>query len=79
MCDAMQPANNTTKGRFHAQMPMDQAIQIDAAVAAVLRDFHVGGCHHCGFDAQDTIEKVAQDNGIPTQVLVDRLNAACPG
>lgn len=70
------PANQPTT-RFHAQMSMDQAIRLDPRVQAVLRDFHVGGCHHCGFDQTDTIAKVAQDNGIPTQVLLDRLNASC--
>jgi hypothetical protein len=38
--------------------------------------FHIGGCHHCGFEPQDTIRKVAEDNGVPTESLLTALNHA---
>jgi hypothetical protein len=46
-------------------------------VLSVLLEFHVGGCQMCGFDYHDTLEKVAEDNGIALAVLLDRLNTVC--
>jgi hypothetical protein len=50
-------------------------LSADPSLGMVLmRDFHLGGCSHCGFNPQDTIEKVAEQNGIPTDRLLAALN-----
>jgi len=55
---------------------MEQVLARAPAARAELMRFHVGGCHHCGFDASDTVRKVAEDNGIPPPVLLAALNRA---
>ena len=61
--------------RFTAQTTMLEALTADPSLGMVLmRDFHLGGCSNCGFDPQDSIEKVAAANGIPTERLLAALN-----
>jgi hypothetical protein len=58
---------------FTAESKMTDVLQKRPYVRAVLmQEFHIGGCSHCGFDANDTVRQVAEDNGVP----VDRLLAA---
>ena len=52
----MNPSKNDAKttGRFHAKTTMLEALSADPTLGMVLmRDFHLGGCSHCGFDPQD--------------------------
>ncbi|MCA8952298.1 MAG: disulfide oxidoreductase [Planctomycetes bacterium] len=61
--------------RFTAQTTMLEALTADPSLGMVLmRDFHLGGCSHCGFDPHDSIENVASQNGIPTERLLAALN-----
>lgn len=65
----------TNGNRFAAGTTMLEALTADPSLGMVLmRDFHLGGCHHCGFDPHDTIEQVAAQNGIPTERLLEALN-----
>ena len=73
----MNPTKNDTKSnaRFTAKTTMLEALQTDPSLGMVLmRDFHLGGCSHCGFNPNDTIEQVASQNGIPTDRLLSALN-----
>ncbi|MFO1077678.1 MAG: disulfide oxidoreductase [Planctomycetota bacterium] len=61
--------------RFTAATTMLEALTADPSLGMVLmRDFHLGGCSHCGFNPHDTIETVAAQNGIPTDRLLAALN-----
>ncbi|MCA8966681.1 MAG: disulfide oxidoreductase [Planctomycetes bacterium] len=69
--------NTNTPGStaFTAQTTMLEALTADPSLGMVLmRDFHLGGCSHCGFDPHDTIANVAAQNGIPTERLLAALN-----
>jgi hypothetical protein len=67
----------TSDTKFNPKMTMEEAVRVDGRVKMILQQFHIGGCHHCGFEEQDTIEKVATDNGVPVDVLLNTLNSAC--
>ena len=65
----------TTANRFTSQSTMLEVLTADPSLGMVLmRDFHLGGCSHCGFDPHDSIETVAQQNGIPTDRLLAAMN-----
>lgn len=73
----MNPTDDKTadKARFHAKNTMLEVLTADPSLGMVLmRDFHLGGCSHCGFNPHDTVEEVAQQNGIPTERLLAALN-----
>lgn len=63
------------QGRFTGQTTMIEALTADPSLGMLLmRDFHLGGCRNCGFNPHDSIEAVAEQNGIPTDVLLAALN-----
>jgi hypothetical protein len=53
---------------------MADAIRSDPNLPVVLMRFHIGGCSLCGFEPGDTIAQVAEDNGIPVDVLLAAIN-----
>lgn len=60
---------------FTAQTTMLEVLTADPSLGMVLmRDFHLGGCSHCGFNPHDSVEAVAAQNGIPTERLLAALN-----
>lgn len=65
--------NKTT---FAEHDTMDYVIARAPDVRHVLMRFHIGGCHHCGFEERDTVRKVAEDNGIRPQILLAAINQA---
>lgn len=60
---------------FTAATRMGDAMAVAPDLPMILMRFHIGGCSMCGFEQDDTIAKVAADNGVP----VDRLLAAMNG
>jgi hypothetical protein len=62
------------KGSFTESTTMADVLRLNPNAQWTLRQFHIGGCHHCGFDANDSISKVASDHGIPIPMLVQALN-----
>lgn len=76
----MNPTNKptpttTTSARFTAKSTMVEVLTADPRLGMVLmRDFHLGGCRNCGFNPHDSIEQVAQQNGIPTERLLSAMN-----
>lgn len=65
--------------QFSEEHRMEQVLVSAPRAREALMQFHIGGCHHCGFDANDTIAKVAEDNGIPPRVLLAALNEVGAG
>ncbi len=59
---------------FTAQTKMAEAMAADPNLPVVLMGFHIGGCSMCGFEEDDTIAQVAEDNGVPLQRLLDAVN-----
>ncbi len=55
---------------------MDRVLERAPEARHILMRFHIGGCHHCGFEERDTVRKVAEDNGIRPQILLAALNDA---
>ena len=53
---------------------MAEAMAADPNLPVVLMQFHIGGCSMCGFEDGDTIEQVAEDNGVPVDRLLEALN-----
>ena len=75
MTDDKNTDDATTEGRFQPSTTMLEALTANPQLGMVLmRDFHLGGCQNCGFEPSDSIEKVAMDNGIPTERLLEALN-----
>ncbi len=71
----MTDRSQASKTRFTRLTTMLEALTADPSLGMVLmRDFHLGGCSNCGFDPNDTIEHVAQQNGIPPERLLAALN-----
>ena len=70
-----EPSKTPDGGRFTPQTTMQEAMATDPNLPVVLMQFHIGGCSLCGFEPEDTIAKVAEDNG----VLLDHLLGAMNG
>jgi rhodanese-related sulfurtransferase len=46
-------------------LPMSQLIELyPAAQRALFQKYHVGGCHSCGYDMNDTLEQVCASHGL---------------
>ncbi|HEX6813228.1 MAG TPA: hypothetical protein VF384_16520 [Planctomycetota bacterium] len=71
----MNDPTTTQKKRFTPKTTLLEVLTADHTLGSVLmRDFHIGGCRNCGFNPQDSIETVAEQNGIPTDRLLAALN-----
>lgn len=53
---------------------MADAMAADPNLPVTLMGFHIGGCSLCGFEPDDTIAKVAEDNGVPLERLLAAMN-----
>ncbi len=71
----MKQDSSKTRPEFTADTLMGDAMAQDANLPVVLMQFHIGGCSMCGFENDDTIAKVAEDNGVPVERLLAALNA----
>ena len=56
-------------------MTMADAIAKNPNLPMILMRFHIGGCSLCGFEPEDTIAQVAEDNGVPLDRLLEAMNA----
>ena len=63
-----------TTPRYTADTRMGDAMVHDSDLAVILMRFHIGGCSLCGFEADDTVAQVAEDNGVPVEILLGALN-----
>jgi len=71
------PETNSESGNgFTAETTMREAMERDPNLPVVLMGFHIGGCSLCGFEPEDTIAKVAEDNGVPMDRLLGAMNGA---
>jgi hypothetical protein len=69
------PTNTSNKPRFTTQTTMRECLMTDPSLGMILmRDYHLGGCRNCGFNVDDSIEAVAQQNGIPVERLLASMN-----
>ena len=59
---------------FTPETTMSEAMSRDPNLPVILMQFHIGGCNMCGFEDDDTIAKVAEDNGVPVDRLLTALN-----
>ena len=62
-------------GAITADMTMSEALARDPNLPVLLMRFHIGGCSLCGFEPEDTVARVAEDNGVPTRILLEALNS----
>ena len=62
------------KGSFTETTKMADILKGNQNAPWTLKQFHIGGCHHCGFDMNDTVAKVAGDHGVPIAILLTALN-----
>lgn len=60
--------------KFTAETRIGDAVRSDPDLPVVLMRFHIGGCSLCGFEDDDTIAKVAEDNGVPVERLLAAIN-----
>ena len=66
--------SDPSPGPVTADTRMSEALRRDPNLPVILMRFHIGGCSLCGFEEDDTIAEVAEDNGVPMQVLLDAIN-----
>lgn len=52
---------------------MAEVLAADESLRMVLMRFHIGGCSMCGFEPNDSVRKVAEDNGVPPAELLGAL------
>ncbi|MBK8975970.1 MAG: disulfide oxidoreductase [Planctomycetes bacterium] len=71
----MQPSTSEPQTPLTGDTPMAEAMRRDPDLAVKLMRFHIGGCSLCGFEPDDTIAQVAEDNGVPLAELLAALNA----
>jgi hypothetical protein len=69
--------DNPTDDRqpFTKDTLMGDAMAHAPNLPVVLMQFHIGGCNMCGFENEDTIAKVAVDNGVPVDRLLEAINS----
>ncbi|MCA8956932.1 MAG: hypothetical protein KDC87_12715 [Planctomycetes bacterium] len=70
--------NPDSDGSLTPATRMREAMARDPNLPVVLMRFHIGGCSMCGFDDDDTIAKVAEDNGVPVERLLAAMNHSTP-
>ena len=70
----MSDTTTPTAGRFTPETRMEDAVRQDPNLSVILMRFHIGGCSLCGFEPDDTIARVAEDNGVPTEILLAAMN-----
>ena len=71
----MEQKTNDRGSSCTAATLMGDAMARDPNLPVVLMQFHIGGCSMCGFENDDTIAKVAEDNGVPVERLLAAINA----
>jgi hypothetical protein len=59
---------------FTPETTMGEAMAQDPNLPVILMKFHIGGCNMCGFENDDTIAKVADENGVPMERLLTAMN-----
>lgn len=59
---------------FTAETRMEDVMRANPDLAVILMRFHIGGCSLCGFEPDDTVARVAEDNGVPTAILLAAVN-----
>lgn len=64
----------TTTSKFTKEMTVGEIFNSDPRTREIFAYFHLGGCHHCTIDESQTIERVAEDNGVPLEMLLGYLN-----
>lgn len=65
--------------KLTAETRMGDAVRANPDLPVVLMRFHIGGCTMCGFEDDDTIAQVAEDNGVPIERLLAALNQQIAG
>lgn len=71
----MAQTEDHNQSPFTAETKMADAMATDPNLPVVLMQFHIGGCSMCGFEDDDTIAQVAEDNGVPLARLLEALNS----
>jgi hypothetical protein len=69
----MTADSKSDKPTITATTRMGDAIRLDPDLPMVLMRFHIGGCSMCGFEQDDTVEDVAEANGVPLEDLLAAL------
>ena len=70
-----EPKTSDSKNNgFTTDTTMREAMERDPNLPVVMMGFHIGGCSLCGFEPDDTISKVAEDNGVPVERLLGAMN-----
>jgi len=59
---------------FEPQMKVRDAVTIHPQAEQILAAFHLGGCHSCAIDPNDTLAAVCQENGRDLAQLLQNLN-----
>ena len=62
---------NVTK--ISEKMTMEEVIKANPRTREILAPYHIGVCPSCAFDLKDSLESVAEKNGMPIELLLSLL------
>ena len=61
-------------GTYHADMTMEEALELDPRVQQVLGGFHIGGCDSCAVSPEETLANAAMLNNQDPDRVIAALN-----
>ena len=65
--------------RFHAEMTVDEVLNLHPDAAAVMANFHLGGCSSCAISEHHVLGPACEGYGIDIEPLLEALNALLDG
>ncbi len=65
--------------RFHAEMTVDEVLNLHPDAASVMANFHLGGCSSCAISEHHVLGPACEGYGIDVEPLLEALNALLDG
>ena len=62
--------DSQTKTPIGPDTQMEEVASRNPNLGMVLMGYHIGGCTLCGYEPDDTVARVAEDNGVPVTELL---------
>lgn len=59
---------------FHKDIKVKESYTLHPGARMVFSSYHLGGCNHCSFNENDTLEQVCKGYGIPLEEFLGELN-----
>ena len=70
---------DTGNQRFHADMTVEEVLNLHPDAASVMASFHLGGCSSCSIADHHVLGPACEGYGIDVEPLLDALNGLLDG